>query len=207
MWPYCGVCQLACCTFELSLGAWLDLLRLSHSFDELLNHHTVLVSSVAVRTQHNEIVSHENILCNSRHEFALPWVDFQVVVTGYSVNFNFLLWWGLQSERKEKCNNTTLKLEGAKHELGLAWLPVCGMFCLQFTHHDGLVLDAEFLHSCPVQLPQQTHDAGFFPRTWWTVDQQVRKVAALDLQQTMTRGENFAKWRMPILINSMLIRG
>lgn len=47
--PYHYVCDLAFCTFELSLSAWLDLLRLSHSFDELLNHHTVLVSSVAAR--------------------------------------------------------------------------------------------------------------------------------------------------------------
>lgn len=36
-------------TFELSLGAWLDLLRLSHSFNQLLNHHTVLVSSITLQ--------------------------------------------------------------------------------------------------------------------------------------------------------------
>lgn len=34
-------------TFEFSLSARLDLLRLSHSLDELLNHHPVLVSSIA----------------------------------------------------------------------------------------------------------------------------------------------------------------
>lgn len=36
-------------TFELSLGARLDLLRLSHGFNQLLNHHTVLVSSITAQ--------------------------------------------------------------------------------------------------------------------------------------------------------------
>lgn len=36
-------------TFEVSLGARLDLLGLSHCFNKLLNHHTVLVSCIAVQ--------------------------------------------------------------------------------------------------------------------------------------------------------------
>lgn len=53
--------------------------------------------------------------------------------------------------------------------------------CVTSSHHDGLVLDAELLHSGPVQLPQQAHDAGLLPRAGRPVDQQVRKVSSVDL--------------------------
>lgn len=48
-------------------------------------------------------------VCNCMHVLASPWVDFQVVVAGYSVNFDFLFWGGLESESSEKRNNITLK--------------------------------------------------------------------------------------------------
>lgn len=104
----------------------------------------------------------------SMHVFVLPWVDFQVVVAGYSVNFYFLLWGRLKSGRKRnKQHDFEPWVDQTWTEVNL-YATVGGVFC-QATHHDGLVLYAEFLHSCPVQLPQQTHDAGFLPRTWWTV--------------------------------------
>ena len=38
-----------CLTFELPLGAGLDLLRLGHSLDQFLDNHTVTVTSITVK--------------------------------------------------------------------------------------------------------------------------------------------------------------
>lgn len=84
------MCKLMFWTFEFSLSARLDLLRLRHGFDELLNHHTVLVSSIAVKAT-TSLNSYPVLAICDSHVFDLPWVDFQVVVASYSVDFNFLL--------------------------------------------------------------------------------------------------------------------
>lgn len=77
-------------TFELPLSARLDLLRLSHSLDELLNHHPVLVSSIAAgqKTPHTiqvhfcqRIVQNRKATC---HAYGHVYFSFWLYVTKYT---------------------------------------------------------------------------------------------------------------------------
>lgn len=124
-------------------------------------------------------------ITKSWRETLLPWVDFQVVVAGYCVNLNFLLWGSLETKKNNWCTNF---YSNSEREM-------CGHLCTEqgVSHHDCLVLYAQLLHSSSVQLLQQTHDAGLLPRARRTVHQQVREVATLNLKQTFT-GFNGHPW-------------
>lgn len=124
----------------------------------------------------------------------LPWVDFQVVVAGYGVDLNFLLWGSLETEHNGGWNERTIWFwahEDWERKMSACFLE--GSYALNRrssdcvfhrlpSYHDALVLYAKFLHPGSVQLPQQTHDASLLPGAGWTVHQQVREVTTLNLQ-------------------------
>lgn len=131
----------------------------------------------------------------------LPWVDFQVVVAGYCVNLNFLLWGGLETKNKTKARcNLTFKQVDWVHEL---WEERC---IWSDSHHNSLVLYAKLLHPSSVQLPQQTHDASLLACAGWTVHQQVWEVATLNLKQTFREALLWKKsMSAPALLDNMVL--
>jgi len=66
-------CTWKCClpTFELSLARWVQLMCLSHSFNQLLYNNSIMKSNITR-------------------------VYFQVIVTAHSSYINFFVWWSLK---------------------------------------------------------------------------------------------------------------
>jgi len=62
----------------------------------------------------------------------------------------------------------------------LAWHQYCQRY--HVTYSDGCMLDPQFPRTTAVELAQYAHDASFLACPGRSVDEQVRKVAALDLK-------------------------
>ena len=102
-----------------------------------------------------------------------PGIHFNVVVTWYWGNLNFLLGRSLIEKRYKGIHIYSLKYNHKANNL----VPY------HMTYSKCHVLNSQFLYATSIQLPQNAHDSCLLARSWRTVHQQVREVTTLNLRK------------------------